>query len=163
LRDAFNEARNLARLRSEESEITTEDVEAACRYSRAKTRHHSRRKINSNQHRKDIVLPDMTIEQLREILPAADSRSRGTGDWGFGRKLSLGREITPLFAGPQHRQNDATEIIANELRLDFTRSIYQELVSKYIGETEKNLDRVFEAAEDANAILFFDEADASLR
>jgi len=161
MRDAFNEARNLARLRSEESEITTEDVEAACRSQSSQKLGTLARKIKPINTWKDIVLPDMTIEQLREICQRLIHRSRVLGDWGFGRKLSLGKGINALFAGPSGTgKTMATEIIANELRLDLYKIDLSGVVSKYIGETEKNLDRVFEAAEDANAILFFDEADA---
>ena len=83
------------------------------------------------------------------------------GEWGFDRKLSLGKGVNALFAGPSGTgKTMAAEIIANELRLDLYRIDLAGVVSKYIGETEKNLDRVFRAAESANAILFFDEADA---
>jgi SpoVK/Ycf46/Vps4 family AAA+-type ATPase len=82
-------------------------------------------------------------------------------DWGFGAKLSLGKGVNALFAGPSGPgKTMATEIIASELGLDLYKIDLSGVVSKYIGETERNLDRVFSAAEDANAILFFDEADA---
>lgn len=161
MRDAFNEARNLARLRSEESEITTGDVEAACRAQSSQKLGTLARKIKPINTWDDIVLPEKTIEQLREICQRVIHRSLVLGDWGFGRKLSLGKGINALFAGPSGTgKTMATEIIANELGLDLYKIDLSGVVSKYIGETEKNLDRVFEAADDANAILFFDEADA---
>ncbi len=161
MRDAFNGAHNLARLRSEESEITTEDLEAACRAQSSQKLGTLARKIKPINRWDDIVLPENLIEQLGEMCQRVIHRSRVLGDWGFGRKLSLGKGINALFAGPSGTgKTMATEIIANELGLDLYKIDLSGVVSKYIGETEKNLDRVFEAASDANAILFFDEADA---
>ena len=83
------------------------------------------------------------------------------GDWGFDRRLSRGRGINALFSGPSGTgKTMAAEIIAAELGLDLFRIELAGIVSKYIGETEKNLDRIFAAAERANGILLFDEADA---
>jgi SpoVK/Ycf46/Vps4 family AAA+-type ATPase len=82
-------------------------------------------------------------------------------EWGFGRKLSQGKGINALFAGPAGTgKTMAAEIIAGELQLGLYKIDLSGVVSKYIGETEKNLDRIFTAAEHSNAILFFDEADA---
>ena len=82
-------------------------------------------------------------------------------DWGFESRLSFGKGVSALFAGPSGTGTTmAAEIIARELQLDLYRIDLAGIVSKYIGETEKNLDRVFTAAETANAVLFFDEADA---
>ena len=109
----------------------------------------------------DIVLPEDTSAQLREICQRVAHRHRVLGEWGFDRKLSLGKGVTALFAGPSGTgKTMAAEIIANELGLDLYKIDLSGVVSKYIGETEKNLDRIFAAAENANAILFFDEADA---
>jgi SpoVK/Ycf46/Vps4 family AAA+-type ATPase len=83
------------------------------------------------------------------------------GDWGFDRKLSLGKGLCVLFAGPPGTgKTMAAEIIANELRLDVYKIDLSQVVSKYIGETEKNLSRIFSEARATNAIIFFDEADA---
>jgi len=83
------------------------------------------------------------------------------GEWGFGRKLSLGKGLSVLFAGPSGTgKTMAAEIIAGELGLDLYKIDLSTVVSKYIGETEKNLSRIFIEAETSNAILFFDEADA---
>ena len=109
----------------------------------------------------DIVLPEDSSAQLREICQRVAHRHRVLGEWGFDRKLSLGKGVNALFAGPSGTgKTMAAEIIANALGLDLYRIDLAGVVSKYIGETEKNLDRVFSAAENANAILFFDEADA---
>ncbi len=109
----------------------------------------------------DLVLPADQKTQLREICAQAECRPTVYGEWGFDRKLSLGKGLNVLFAGPPGTgKTMAAEVIAHELRLDLYRIDLSQIVSKYIGETEKNLDRIFHAAENSNAILFFDEADA---
>ena len=82
-------------------------------------------------------------------------------EWGFDQKLSLGKGLNALFAGPSGTgKTMSAEIMAGELGLDLYKIDLSTVVSKYIGETEKNLARIFEEAETSNAILFFDEADA---
>ncbi len=109
----------------------------------------------------DIVLADDAMAQLWELCQRVVHRHRVLGEWGFDRKLSLGKGVNALFAGSSGTgKTMAAEIIANELGLDLYRIDLSGVVSKYIGETEKNLDKIFRAAADANAILFFDEADA---
>jgi SpoVK/Ycf46/Vps4 family AAA+-type ATPase len=81
--------------------------------------------------------------------------------WGFGKKLSLGKGLIALFSGPSGTGKTlSAEILARELGLDLYRIDLSCVVSKYIGETEKNLSRMFAEAQESNAILFFDEADA---
>ena len=109
----------------------------------------------------DIVLPEDQGAQLREICRQFTYRPTVYGEWGFGGKLSSGKGLHVLFSGPSGTgKTMAAEVIANELGLDLYKIDLSQVVSKYIGETEKNLDRIFASAEDANAILFFDEADA---
>ena len=109
----------------------------------------------------DIVLPADRLAQLHEICARASLRHVVYDRWGFDRKLSTGRGLSVLFAGPSGTgKTMAAEIIAGDLGLDLYKIDLSQIVSKYIGETEKNLDRIFQAAESANAILFFDEADA---
>src|SRR5262249_23077189 len=99
--------------------------------------------------------------QLREICTHVKHRVRVFHDWGFDARLSLAKGLYALFLGPSGTGKTlAAEIIANELRLDLLKVDLANMVSKYIGETEKNLQRVFEGAERTDAILFFDEADA---
>jgi len=118
-------------------------------------------KVESVYQWKDIVLPDDTRAQLREMIQRVEGRQYVLDDWGFGRKLSRGRGINALFVGPSGTgKTMAAEILAGELGLDLYKIDLSGVVSKYIGETEKNLDRIFRAAQGANAILFFDEADA---
>jgi SpoVK/Ycf46/Vps4 family AAA+-type ATPase len=108
-----------------------------------------------------IVLPDETVGQLREMCQQVVQRRRVLDDWGFGRRLSLGKGVSALFAGPSGTgKTTAADIIARELGLDLYKIDLSGVVSKYIGETEKNLKRIFAEAENANCILLFDEADA---
>ncbi|ABA58345.1 AAA ATPase [Nitrosococcus oceani ATCC 19707] len=109
----------------------------------------------------DIVLPDDSMAQLREICQWVHHHHQVLGEWGFDRKLSLGKGVNALFSGPSGTgKTMAAEIMANKLALDLYKINLSTVISKYIGETEKNLERIFTAAENANAILFFDEADA---
>lgn len=109
----------------------------------------------------DIVLPEPTLAQLRDVCNRVRRRRQVFHEWGFDSKLSLGKGVTALFAGPSGvGKTMAAEIIARELALDLYKIDLAGVVSKYIGETEKNLDRIFAAAESSDAILFFDEADA---
>ncbi|MGE0441797.1 MAG: ATP-binding protein, partial [Gemmatimonadales bacterium] len=109
----------------------------------------------------DLVVPEVTRQQLRELCDRVVHRERVMGSWGFGESLSRGKGINALFSGGSGTgKTMAAEIVAGELGLDLFRTELAGLVSKYIGETEKNLDRVFEAAERTDGILLFDEADA---
>jgi SpoVK/Ycf46/Vps4 family AAA+-type ATPase len=109
----------------------------------------------------DLVLPGAQKQLLREVAMHVRQRARVYEDWGFAARNSRGLGISALFAGPSGTgKTMAAEVLANELRLDLYRIDLSSVVSKYIGETEKNLRRVFDAAESGGAILLFDEADA---
>jgi len=109
----------------------------------------------------DIVLPPDAEAQLREIRNQAQYRHRIYGEWGFDEKLSLGKGLNVLFSGPPGvGKTMAAEVLAGSLELDLYRVDLSQTVSKYIGETERNLSKVFAEARTSNAILFFDEADA---
>jgi hypothetical protein len=108
-----------------------------------------------------IVLPAPEASLLRQIAAQVGQRSTVHETWGFANKSARGLGISALFAGDSGTgKTMAAEVIANELRLNLYRIDLSAVVSKYIGETEKNLRRLFDAAEDGGAILFFDEADA---
>ncbi len=108
-----------------------------------------------------LVLPEDVLEQLREMCARVAQQPRVMEEWGFGQKLSQGKGISALFTGASGTgKTMAAEVIANTLKLDLYRIDLSGVVSKYIGETEKNLSRIFDAAENTSAILFFDEADA---
>jgi hypothetical protein len=109
----------------------------------------------------DLVLPELQRRILREVVVNVRYRGLVYEGWGFGRKDKRGLGISALFAGPSGTgKTMAAEVLAAELRLDLYRIDLSSVVSKYIGETEKNLRRVFDAAEEGGAILLFDEADA---
>jgi SpoVK/Ycf46/Vps4 family AAA+-type ATPase len=114
------------------------------------------------RHRWDeLVLPPDALQQLREICDRVANRETVVERWGFGRRIARGGGVNALFAGPSGTgKTMAAEVMAGALGVDLFRVDLAGVVSKYIGETEKNLDRVFAAAEHANGILFFDEADA---
>jgi len=109
----------------------------------------------------DIVLPPDVLEQIQDIAAQVENRSRVYGTWGFGTRLARGAGVNALFSGVSGTgKTMAAEILAGRLGLDLYRIDLAGVVSKYIGETEKNLRRVFDAAERSGVVLFFDEADA---
>jgi SpoVK/Ycf46/Vps4 family AAA+-type ATPase len=110
----------------------------------------------------DLVLPDREKSLLREVETHVRHRPTVYDDWGFGQTGGgRGLGISALFSGASGTgKTMAAEVLAHSLRLDLYRIDLSSVVNKYIGETEKNLRRVFDAAEDGGAILFFDEADA---
>jgi hypothetical protein len=109
----------------------------------------------------DIILPPAELQLLRRIAAQVGQRSLVYDAWGFAEKTSRGLGINALFAGPSGTgKTMAAEVIANHLRLNLFRIALSAVVSKYIGETEKNLARMFREAESGGVVLFFDEADA---
>ena len=109
----------------------------------------------------DLVLSDESLKLLRQIAAQVRGRYQVYEDWGYAKRMTRGLGISALFAGESGTgKTMAAEVIANELRLHLYRIDLSAVVSKYIGETEKNLRRLFDAAEQGGAILFFDEADA---
>ena len=109
----------------------------------------------------DLVLPDPQRRALREIALQTAGRYRVYERWGFARSSRRGLGVSALFTGGSGTgKTMAAEVLASELRLDLYRIDLSQVVSKYVGETEKNLRRVFDAAERGAAILLFDEADA---
>jgi len=109
----------------------------------------------------ELILPADQVEQLREMCSQVRYRHEVFGPWGFGRITSRSTGISALFSGPPGTGKTlAAEVVAAELHLDLYKVDLAGVVSKYVGETEKNLSRIFQEAETSNAILFFDEADA---
>ncbi|MFP5287945.1 MAG: AAA family ATPase [Thermoanaerobaculia bacterium] len=163
IRDSAATARSLARARAPEgnTEITEADLYAACRLQSSQKLAALAQKITPRYRWDDIVLPAARMEQLREICNMLRYRSRVYEDWGFGGKLAMGKGLNVLFSGPSGTgKTMAAEILASDLGLDLYKIDLSSVVSKYIGETEKNLSRIFDEGRASNAILFFDEADA---
>ena len=112
-------------------------------------------------HWDDLVLPERQRELLQSISAYLRHRDRVLSDWGYERTVARSQGLKVLFAGDSGTgKTMAAQVLAAELGLEIFRVDLATVVSKYIGETEKNLDRIFGAAEGSNAILFFDEADA---
>jgi hypothetical protein len=109
----------------------------------------------------DIVLPPAEVALLRQIAVHVGGRSTVYDDWGFRERMNRGFGISALFAGESGTgKTMAAEVIANELGMSLHRIDLSAVVSKWVGESEKTLQSLFNAADDANGILFFDEADA---
>ncbi|QTF92391.1 ATP-binding protein [Halomonas sp. BM-2019] len=109
----------------------------------------------------DIVLPETEETLLRQLAAQVARRAQVYDDWGFRARMNRGLGISALFSGDSGTgKTMAAEVIANALDLRLYRIDLSAVVSKYIGETEKNLRQLFDAAEGGGAILFFDEADA---
>ena len=141
--------------------LSLPDLYAACRHQSCHRLGELAIKIEPRYGWNDVVLPENTLAQLHEICSQVRHRHRVLGEWRFERKLSYGKGLSALFVGPSGTgKTMAAEVIANELQLDLYKIDLSTVVSKYIGETEKNLAKIFGEAESSNAILFFDEADA---
>lgn len=109
----------------------------------------------------DLVLPDATLEQLQELTVRARHRERVLRDWRMRPGGGRGTGVTALFAGDSGTgKTMAAEVIAGDLGLDMYAVDLATVVDKYIGETEKNLERIFTEASNVSAVLLFDEADA---
>ena len=118
-------------------------------------------RIQSGATWEQLVLPEAQSQILKDVAAHVRHRTMVYDTWGFGQSGSRGLGISALFAGMSGTgKTMAAEVIANDLRLDLYRVDLSSVVSKYIGETEKNLRRIFDAAEQGGAVLLFDEADA---
>ncbi len=118
-------------------------------------------KIEARYTWSDIVLPTDQLAMLREVISTVRGRPQVLEVWGVGAKLASSAGVTVLFAGPPGTgKTMAAEVVAAELGLELYKIDLSTVVNKYIGETEKNLGRIFDEAARSNAILFFDEADA---
>jgi SpoVK/Ycf46/Vps4 family AAA+-type ATPase len=162
VRDALSLVPNIARWRSTgPARITMADVNDACRTVGATRLTTLAQKVERRGRWDDIVLPARPQALLHELANEARYRSLVLGQWGFEKKLRLGAGLTSLFFGPPGTgKTMAAQIVASELELDLYRIDLSQVVSKYIGDTEKHLKEVFDDADATRAILFFDEADA---
>jgi SpoVK/Ycf46/Vps4 family AAA+-type ATPase len=146
---------------SENKSLNLKSLYSACRKHSNQSLTELSKKIEPKFSWKDIVLSRDKMNQLKEIIGHVNHRQHVYNDWGFKNKISLGTGVTALFAGPSGTgKTMAAGIMAREIGLDLYKIDLSLVVSKYIGETEKNLSKIFAEAETSNAILFFDEADA---
>ncbi len=162
IEDAARAAIGSARWRDPSSPVVgIDDLYGAARAQSMPILNTLARKVPPHYRWHDIVLPPDTIEQLREMCGMVEHRHLVYETWGFDRKLALGKGVMSLFAGQSGTgKTMAADVIAGSLGLDLYKIDLSGVVSKYIGETEKNLGSIFSEAESSNAILFFDEADA---
>jgi len=162
IRNALEEAKNSFRATGNNGEkIGIDDLYVSCHNQSNRKLSEMARKVTPRYRLEDIVLPADKFEQLREVISYVKHRQTVYLDWAFGDKLSLGKGLNALFSGSSGTgKTMAAEIIASELKLDLYKIDLSNVVSKYIGETEKNLSKIFKEAETSNAILLFDEADS---
>jgi hypothetical protein len=154
-------ARDMLALKNESREPDLADLADAIRSQSESTIGRFARRLISSQTWDDLVLPAATLRQVRELAEAIRYRHIVYDDWGFARKYHGIEGLKVLFAGGSGTGKTMTAaVIGNYLELEVFRIDLSGVVSKYIGETEKNLDCVFAAARGSQSILFFDEADA---
>jgi hypothetical protein len=150
-----------AQLLQRPDESFSDTIWEACRIETRPRLEGLAQRIEASAHWDDLILPRAQLETLREIAAQLRARHVVYHTWGFADRGARGLGIAALFAGASGTgKTFAAEVLATELKLDLYRIDLSQVVSKYIGETEKNLRRVFEAAESSGAILLFDEADA---
>ncbi len=159
IRDTVASARDRAAQRGEA--LHNEDLLLAARAHSNPRLATLARKIIPRYEWDDIILAQDQMAVLHEIVATVRGRPQVLEAWGVGKKLASSAAVTVLFAGdPGTGKTMAAEVIASELALDLYKIDLSTMISKYIGETEKNLEKIFSEAESSNAILFFDEADA---
>lgn len=160
--DAVKTARRLVDVdRYDSGPLDMDTLQRACRSQAGHALAALAQKRTTSDTWDDLVLPGDRMEQLRAIVDQMRYRSLVFGLWGFDKKLSYGKGLHVLFAGPSGTgKTMAAGIMAADLGLDLYKIDLARMVSKYIGETEKNLSAIFDAAQSSQAILFFDEADA---
>ena len=141
---------------------TAGDVRAGARAQNAAGLERLARRVEPAADWSDLVLPPAVVDQLRELTSRVRHRDLVLDDWGMSRRGSAsGRGITALFGGESGTGKTlSAEVVAGDLGLHLYVIDLATVIDKYIGETEKNLDRIFEEADRVNGVLLFDEADA---
>ncbi len=141
--------------------FSTQDLYTACRNESNKKLMNVAKKLSKKFNLDDIILPPETKNQLVEIINYVENQNQVFSTWGFEDKMGLSKSINILFTGESGTgKTMAAQILANHLNMDIYRIDLSMLISKYIGETEKNINKIFEEAKSSNSIIFFDEADA---
>jgi SpoVK/Ycf46/Vps4 family AAA+-type ATPase len=141
--------------------ITESALHAACFAQGRHVLGRTAAKIKTVYQWNDLILPPEPVELLQNACAQMKYRYLVLGQWGWETRLAYGRGLSMLFSGlPGTGKTMAAQVVAGELNLELYRIDLAQIVSKYIGETEKNLRQIFHEAQSSNAILFFDEADA---
>ena len=157
--DAANAAQQ--RARSQGRELTANDIQAGARAQN--TTHLARlaRRLTPSSSWEELVLPEEAAEGVRDVALRWRHRDQVLDTWGLQRGAGRGRGVTGLFTGPPGTGKTlSAAVIAADLGLDLYVVELSTVVDKYIGETSKNLERIFDAADRVNGVLLFDEADA---
>ncbi len=158
--EAAEVSRLSATARGAES-VTPEDMDAGARQASSSRLGELAARLPPGYRWEDLIVPERQHELLHSISAYLRHRDRVLSDWGYEKTVARTQGLKVLFAGESGTgKTMAAQVLAAELGLEIFRVDLATTVSKYIGETEKNLDRIFGAAEGSNAILFFDEADA---
>ena len=156
----IKKALRFAEMFAEGETISAADIKKGCCRSVNSDMGSKAVKINCVYGWDDIVLPEHSRKLLRTACDQVRYRHKVYDTWGFSGKIAYGRSVSMIFTGPPGTgKTMAAQIIASELGLDIYRISLANVVSKYIGETEKNLDEIFEKAKKSKIVLFFDEAD----
>ena len=141
--------------------LSDEVLHQACRSQLSHTLGKLASRVNARYTWEDLILPPEQKRRLREACDQVEFRRRVYDQWGFGKKVAYGRGVSMLFSGPPGTgKTMAAQVIANRLRLELYKVDLSGVISKYVGETEKQLSAVFEEVKKSQSILFFDEADA---
>ncbi|MCA9563540.1 MAG: ATP-binding protein, partial [Myxococcales bacterium] len=161
LRQAANEARRLAQL-GRRRRIGLADLDKACRMYFAHQLSDLADLVPPTTFGvEDLVLPEPEKEKLKEVLLFSHERDVIFSDWGFGEKFPYGRGLSMLFYGPPGTgKSMSAMIVAGSLGIDLFRVDLSRILSRYVGETEKNLAKIFDEAERGRVMLLFDEADS---
>ena len=161
IRAAVRSARALANVRTNGHSISANDcIAETCAIVARKHGERHTTLVHPRRTAGDLVLPPDIHARVRDVVTYCRTNPRVMDDWGFGTRVS-GYGVKALFTGdPGTGKTMAAEIIAGELGLPLLKVDLARVVSKWVGETEKNLDHAFREAEDSHAVLFFDEAEA---
>ncbi|MBA3451675.1 MAG: ATP-binding protein [Deltaproteobacteria bacterium] len=159
---AASRAASSARLRDPEApKVSLDDLGDAARLMFSHRLGGMAQRIPAGFSWDDLVLPKDTLDALKEVTRFARYRPFLLEEWGFAAKLPYGKGVSAILAGPPGTgKTMVAQLLAKELGYDLYRIDLSQVVNKYIGETEKNLARIFDEAENAHAVLFFDEADS---
>jgi hypothetical protein len=162
IQSVVDAAHNAAILRDGgESGISVEDLHEAARVHSVSGLRHLARRVSTRFTWDDLIVPTRIRRQLCEIVDSVRLRHTVEAEWQFDRKTGANSGVTVMFSGVSGTgKTMSASILARELNLDLYKIDLAGVVSKYIGETEKNLNRIFDAARNSSSILFFDEADA---
>ena len=157
---AIRKAMRFADVLSDGRELSLADIKNGCYRSFDSDMGSKAVKLRKTFTWEDIVLPEQSRRLLSDACTQVRLRRRVLEDWGFSEKLPYGRGVSMIFTGPPGTgKTMGAQVMASELGMDIYKISLANVVSKYIGDTEKNLNEIFEKARLCRAILFFDEAD----